>query len=112
MQEPDDFHQGASARISRYSKQYEIVDVAAVALDLEFSLNEMIERIENDQRVKLAEQVSYWNADRLAMVGKQHHEIDEPAILDFLLDLDTQDGSVYPVKEFPDVELQCIAAVR
>lgn len=97
---------------ARNSEQYKIVHVAAVALDLEFALDEMIKRVEIDQRVHLAQQVADRNANRLAVIGEQHHHIHEAAILDLALDQAAQDGAFDTIEKLPDIELEGIAIAR
>ena len=72
-QEFDDLPPCRQRRLSVDVKQDEIVDISAVALDAQLALDEMIERIEVDQRIKLAQQIADGNADWLAVIGEQHH---------------------------------------
>lgn len=100
---------GAVALSAGQPEQNEVVDVPAIPTDAEFALHEVIEWVEVDQRVDLAEEVADRDADRLAVIREQHHEVDKPTVLDFSLDLLAQDAAIDPVKEFANIKFQRVA---
>ena len=99
-------------RLVGQAEEDEVIDVPAVELRLQHPLDEVVHRVQEDQRVELREQVPDGDADRLAVVGEQHHQVDEAPVLDLPFDQAAQDGPVDPVEELPDVELQRVAAAR
>ncbi len=99
-------------RLSIEAEQHEIIDVTAIVRDAQIALDEMVKRVEIDQRKKLAEQVSDGNARGLAVIGKRHHHINKPAIFDFQLNLLAQDIAVDAVEKLSNVEFQGVAIGR
>jgi hypothetical protein len=54
-------------------EEHEIVNVPAVVLYLEHPFNKMVERVEVDQGIELAQKIADRDADRFAVVGEGHH---------------------------------------
>src|SRR3990167_9123984 len=54
-------------RGARQAEEREVIDVAAVAFDAQHALDEMVERVEIDQRVELRQQIADGYPDRLAV---------------------------------------------
>lgn len=103
-------HQVFVALLFGQIEQDEVIHVAAVALDAQLALDEGIEWVHVDQCIELAQQIADGDAHRLAVVGKDHHQIDKAPVLDLFFDLAAQHIAVDPVKEFADVELDGVAA--
>lgn len=91
-------------------EQHQVIDVTAVPADLEGALDELVDRIEVDERVDLREQVPDRDADRPAVIGEQHHHVDEAPILDLAIDAGPKDLPVDPVEELAHVQLERVAA--
>lgn len=87
------------------TEQDEVIHIAAVMADFQDALDEVIQRVQVDQRIQLAQQVADRDADRLSVVGKQHHQIHKAAILDLALDQGMQNGPLNPIKEFANIQL-------
>ena len=92
------------------AEQHEVVDIAAVVPHTQLALDEVVQRVQVHQRIELAQQIADRDPGGLPVVGKQHHYLDEAAILDLALDHLPQDGAVDAVEELAEVELQRIAA--
>lgn len=111
LQEGDDPLAVFAALVEGEAEQDEVVDVPDVVPDTEHSLDELVERIEVDQGVELAQQVADGDTGRLVLVGEQHHDVKEPPVFYLPLDEGPEDVAVYRVEEFPDVQLEGVAVV-
>lgn len=69
----------------------------------------MVERVEIYQGVQLTQEVADRDPGRAVALGIEHHEINQPCVLDLLFDQKAQDGAVDTVEEFPNVQFQCVA---
>lgn len=98
--------------ITADAEQNEVIHVPAVVPDAKLALDEVIQRVQVDQRVKLAQQVSDRYSNRLAVVRKLHHQIHEAAVLDLRFDQPAQNRPVDAVEEFANIELQRVAVAR
>ncbi len=105
------FYAGAvfDCLLKRQIKQHKIVHIPRIALYFQRALDKMVQRIQVNQGIQLAQQVADRYPDGLAMVGKPHHRIDKLVILDMLFKQLPQHTPVNSVKEFANVELQDIA---
>lgn len=86
-------------------EQDEVIHVAAVFFDAQLTLDEGIHRVHVDQRIKLAEQVADGNAHGIAVIGKDHHQIDKAFVLDLFFNQAAQYIAVNAVEEFTNVQL-------
>jgi hypothetical protein len=91
--------------IKAEAEQHHVVHIAAIFRYAQFALDVVIHRVEVDQGVKLTQQIADGDADGFAVVGKQHHQVNETAVFDFAFDEAAQDGPVDAVEELAHVEL-------
>ncbi len=91
------------------AKEHEVVHIAAVVLRAQGALDEVVQRVEVDQRVKLAEQVADRDAHNGAVVGKLHHHAHKAGVFHFALYQGLQNAAVDAVEEFAHVKLQQVA---
>lgn len=98
--------QGVNAALFVPAKYNKVVNVAAVQPGAKVALDEVIQRVHVDQRIHLRQQVANGYAHRLAIIGKLHHHVNEPPILDLSLDQLAQDAAVDAVEELANIKLQ------
>lgn len=115
MQHGDEFDNprlASNQRLARQAEENEVIDISGIAGDAKIALDELIQRIQVDQRIELRQQVSNRDSNWLAVIGKQHHRIDKATILDLAFDHPTQDVAVNAVEELSNVQLERIAVTR
>ena len=72
----------------------------------------MIQRIEINQRIELREQITNRDADGFAVIGEQHHQIDEALVFNFPFDQRAQNSAVDSVEKFTNIKFQRVAVIR
>lgn len=97
------------ALFSTQIEQDEVIDITAIHPRLELPLDEMIKRVEVDQSVGLRQQVADRDTNCLAVLGKQHEQINKTTVLDLVLDLAAQHIPIDPVEKLADVEFDRVA---
>lgn len=101
-----DFRHGAHALRARQPDQEHVIDVSCIMPDLQLSFYEVIDRVEVDQRIELAQQVADRNPDRIVILREPHHARDQAAVLDLPFDQFPKDIAVDRIKELLHIDMQ------
>lgn len=95
-----------------HTKQHEVINVPAIESDTKLSLDEVIQIVQINQRIRLTQEIPDRNPHGISVLRKQHHHVNESLILNPPLNLLAKNCPINPVKKLPNIELQGIGAIR